>query len=60
LAAKNGNLQLMLMVLLHGGNLHFSTLQGDTPLHFAAASGNESLVELLIQKGMRVVQKRRK
>jgi ankyrin repeat protein len=51
LAAKSGNLQFMQAVLSQGGNLHATTRQKDTPLHFAAGSGNADVVKLLIQNG---------
>ena len=52
LATKSGNLQFIQAVLSHGGNPLAVNLQEDTPIHFAAASGNVDVVELLIQKGI--------
>jgi len=55
LAAKNGNLKLMYILLDKSKNLNIVDNRGNTPLHVAAKAGNWEIVQLLITKGFKLI-----
>jgi ankyrin repeat protein len=51
-SAYNGDLRIFNMLLSRGADLNTFDYQGNTPLHIAAATGNQALTEALVNKGL--------
>ena len=54
LAAENGRLQVVRMLLEHGANVGAEDNQGKTPLHGAAKAGRVEVVRMLLEHGANV------
>lgn len=51
LAAKEGHVEVVEGLLDYGAYVDIRTLQGETPLHFAAGAANKAICELLVERG---------
>lgn len=52
--ATSGHASIMNCLLHHGASPEAATLDGDTPLHFAATDGCVPIIELLVNAGANV------
>ena len=48
LAAEQGNLEVVKILLAHQANVHAKNIQGRTPLHLAAYDGKPEVIQLLL------------
>lgn len=51
LATKKGDEAIVRLLLRHGVNTSARSIDGNTPLHYAAQSGHTAIVQLLLDKG---------
>jgi ankyrin repeat protein len=51
-AARNGQVEIVRLLIDHGANLHTADTNGWTPLHVSSRSGHLEVVKLLLRRGM--------
>lgn len=51
LAAENGYLQIVQLLLAHGADIHAKNIRGETPLSAAAREKHPAVVDFLLEKG---------
>ena len=59
LAAKNGDKNIVKLLLQHGADPNITDINGSSPLHWAAQASFGDIVELLLEQGAEVNEQAR-